>query len=58
MPDRDDQQMARADWESIPEGDDLSRTDGVSEDDPLVIELAERAEHREWYLTGNVLVLG
>jgi len=48
MPDRDDQQVTGADWESIPEGDDLSRTDGVSEDDPLVIELAERAEHREW----------
>jgi len=38
--------MAGADWKAVPEGHDVRRSDGVSEEDLLVIELAERAEHR------------
>jgi hypothetical protein len=42
----DQEQMAGADWKAVPEGHDVRRSDGVSEEDLLVIELAERAEHR------------
>jgi hypothetical protein len=42
----DQEQMAGADWKAVPEGQDVRRSDGVSEEDLLVIELAERAEHR------------
>ena len=42
----DQEQMAGADWKAVPQGQDARRSYGVSEQDLLVIEQAEWAEHR------------